>query len=227
MKIINRDKINFILGDCIEFMKTKPDNYYDLAIVDPPYGIGMGNIENHNASVKRKLTKYKKKAWDSNIPTKEYWDELFRISKNQIVFGGNYFTEHLPISKSWVFWDKLQPFDFTNYQGELVYLSNGTGIRKCVISIASGSNRVSNGSKSSAKYIRIHPTQKPVKLYRWFLVNYAEKGMKILDTHGGSHSNAIACDMEGFNLDIIEIDTDYYLSGLNAFDEYKRQLKLF
>ena len=202
-------EINFYNIDNIEFMKTKPDNYYDLAIVDPPYGIG--DKFKGGKTGKMNFNEVVEKDWDK-VPTKEYWNELFRVSKDQIVWGGNYFD--LPPSRCFIVWDKKISEDFTLAMAELAWTS----------------------FDKLAKIIRLptpktggkrHPTQKPIKLYRNVLSMYGEKGFKILDTHGGSFTNAIACDMEGFDLDIIEIDKTYFENGVNAFNEYKKQLTLF
>ena len=203
-----RDKINFYMCDNIEFMKSKPDKYYDLAIVDPEYGIGAGKMTMGTGKHKFKQGK----DWDKKIPDDEYFNELFRVSKNQIIWGGNYFTSILPPTKHWIVWDKLNP-NLSFAEGELAWQSFGKLLRIY--------------KNYSANHDKIHPTQKPVDLYRWILNKYAKKGIKILDTHGGSMTHAIACDMEGFALDICEIDEDYFKAGLKAFDEYKSQLKLF
>lgn len=216
MKTEQRGNINFYLCDNIEFMKTKPDNYYSLSIVDPPYGIGRsGQTETFTKNPKHKRKHFADKGWDYKKPTSEYWQELFRVSKNQIIWGANYFTDYLPASMGWIFWDKGQ--DLSMSDGELAYTSFNKALRRVIIN--RGQLMVEGGT--------IHPTQKPIMLYRWLLLNYAEKGMKILDTHGGSMTIAKACDMEGFALDICEIDEEYYNNGLKAFDEYKRQLTLF
>jgi len=207
-----RGGICFYNCDNIEFMKTKPDNYYDLAIVDPPYGIDIAE-------------------WDKETPTDEYFKELFRTSKKQIIWGGNYFN--LPIQRAWICWDKsvikagyLGKREFDEF--ELAWTNFDC---KCkMVRFSDIGNMSGFDGKLKINYkmkAKIHPTQKHVNIYRWLLQNYAEKGMSILDTHGGSHTNAIACDMEDFELDIVEIDQKYFADGLNAFDNYKRQLKLF
>ena len=196
-------------------MKGKPDNYYDLAIVDPPYGIGVNKMTLGNG--KNKIYRGQND-WDNCIPTKEYFDELKRVSKHQVVWGGNYMTQYLIPTSAWLFWDKgTGANDFAD--GELAWTSFGGALRKINISWV--------GANAKNGYKRIHPTEKPILLYRWILTRHAIKGMKILDTHGGSFTNAIACDMEGFDLDIIEIDKVYFDNGLKAFDNYKKQLTLF
>jgi len=207
-----RGGINFFNCDNMDFMKSKPDNYYDLAIVDPPYGLGKrttngGNKKNTQVKF---LTDMSRTNWDENVPSKEYFDELKRVCKNQIIWGGNYFE--LYNYRTFIVWDKMTYIP-TMSQVELAFTSFDSPARLVKI----------NSNQSE----RIHPTQKPVDLYRYLLKNYASIGMKILDTHGGSFTNAIACDMEGFDLDIIEIDKTYFDNGLKAFDNYKKQLTLF
>ena len=207
-----RGGICFYNIDNIEFMKTKPDNFYDLAIVDPPYGLGKklahaGNGKNAQSNF---TDDFLQKNWDEKIPPKEYFNELFRVSKNQIIWGGNYFN--LPPNRGFIIWDKMV-FIPTMSRIEQAYVSEDRLPQLIQI------------NNTNAK--RIHLTQKPIKLYRWILQNYANQGMKIIDTHGGSFTNAIACDMEGFELDICEIDKEYYNNGLKAFDEYKMQGVLF
>ncbi len=208
-------EINFYNIDCIEFMKTKPDKHYDLAIVDPPYGIGANKMTLGNG--KKKI--YRGQAdWDNTIPTAEYWQQLFRVSKNQVVWGGNYMTEYLKPTGAWLFWDKgTGENDFAD--GELAWTSYNGALRKITKSWV--------GANAKDGLERIHPTQKPIYLYRWILNRLAKQGMKILDTHGGSMSIAIACDMEGFDLDICELDKEYFEAGLKRYNEYKQQLTMF
>lgn len=215
LKKEKRGGINFYHCDNMALMKSKPDNYYDLAIVDPPYGIGANKMTLGNG--KKKIYRGEND-WDNEIPKKEYWDELFRVSKNQIVWGGNYMTEYLPPKSSWIFWDKgTGENDFAD--GELAWSSIGGALRKFTKSWV-GANAKDEGE-------RIHPTQKPVYLYRWILMKFAKKGFKILDTHGGGMGIAIACDTERYDLDICEIDTKYFKDGLTRFDLHKRQTTLF
>ena len=202
--------------DCMEAMKEMSDNEFDLAIVDPPYGInrsGQRKIITKKNKHKRKY--YQDKKWDNEIPNDKYFKELFRISKNQIIWGANYFVKHLQNSSmGWIFWDKGQ--DLTMSDGELAYTSYQKAMRRVII------NRCEIQKDGS-----IHPTQKPVKLYEWLLINYAKKGNKILDTHLGSGSIAIACHNLGFNLTGYEIDTDYYNSALKRYKDHIKQLTLF
>jgi len=207
-----RGGICFYNCDNIEFMKTKPDNYYDLAIVDPPYGLDNKSHTYHSPgqSQKNSISRFKPVKWDKTPPTPEYFRELKRVSKNQIIWGGNHFD--LPPNRGFIIWDKMVYIP-TMSQIEQAYVSEDR-LPKLV--------KINNSDPN-----RIHVTQKPVKLYRWILHNYATIGMNILDTHGGSFTNAVACDMEGFELDIIEIDKKYFKDGLKAFDVYKSQTKLF
>ena len=198
--------------DCMELMARYPDGYFSLAVVDPPYGIGAGEMT--MGSGKHKFTKDKK--WDSGIPKVDYFTELFRVSKNQIVWGGNYFTEHLPPTPHWLLWDKQNP-NLSFAEGELAWARKGKNLRI----FKHYSAQVEEGGK-------IHPTQKPIKLYDWIYKNYLPDGGKVLDTHLGSGSNRIAADRAG-NIDFIacELDKDYFEAQEKRFAEYKSQLKLF
>ena len=215
--------INFYNIDCVQFMKTIPDKHYDLAIVDPPYGIGMGASLNVNCK-----NKYNDKNWDTEIPTNEYFEQLFRVSKNQIIWGGNYFPFIWDNGcKGYIIWNKLNHHD-NRADVEMAWTSFNR-LAKYVEYMWDG-NRY--GTKGNIKgvgqpTIRIHPTQKPVFLYQWLLLNYAKKGMNILDTHGGSMTIAKACEMEGFDLDICEIDKEYFDLGVKAFNLHKSQTRLF
>jgi site-specific DNA-methyltransferase (adenine-specific) len=193
-------------------MKGKPDNYYDLSITDPPYGIGM---DGGNVGYKG-FNNLEKKDWDKEIPSKEYFEQLFRVSKNQVIFGGNYFG--LPPTRCYLVWDKGEGFYNRTYaECELAWTSFDANTCK-----------IKHDPLAKGDYKgKIHPTQKPIKLYRWILQKYAKQGDKILDTHGGSMSSAIACDMEGFDLDICEIDLDYFEAGKKRFATYKQQTTLF
>jgi site-specific DNA-methyltransferase (adenine-specific) len=191
---------------------------WDLAVVDPPYGIGIDgqkkSINLNNPKANRKEHKFK--GWDNEIPTAEYFAELWRVSKNQIVWGANYFVEHLNKgTKGWIVWYKGQE-GLTMSDAELAYSSFDCATR--VVKI----NRV-----ELLKDGTIHPTQKPIQLYRWILQNYAKADDTIIDTHGGSMSSAIACHMEGFELDICELDKEYFDAAVNRFKIYEQQQKLF
>ena len=206
---ISSDKatIRFFNCDNMEFMKDVPDKFYDLAIVDPEFGIGIGNSP-------RLVTDkgLKAKEWDNKPIGSDYFKQLFRISQNQIIWGGNYYP--LPANKHCVIWDKKQPEEFSFGMFDYAWTS------------FDGSNKMFRYSVQKEQD-KINPAQKPVQLYRWLLQNYAKPGQKIFDSHGGSFSSAIACDMEGFDLDIVELDPDYFKTALDRYKTYKSQLKLF
>lgn len=169
--------IDIFLENNLDLMKRYPDKHFPLAIVDPPYGINAGKMT--MGSGKHKFSK--DKDWDKAIPTKEYWDELFRVSENQIVWGGNYFTELLQPTPHWLVWDKQNP-NLSFAEGELAWVRKGKNLRI----FQHYSARVEDGGK-------IHPTQKPVRLYEWILLNYTKENDLVLDTHLGSASIALAC----------------------------------
>lgn len=202
--------------DCIEGMKQYPDKYFELAIVDPPYGINV----NMNAG-RKKDTKSKKrivKKWDNETPSEFYWNELFRVSKNQMVCGANYFTEFLPMSMGWVFWDKCVAPGCSFSDGELIWSSFNQALKKAVIPYSGFIGM--EGEK-------FHPTTKPVKLYKWLLTNYAKEGDKILDTHLGSGSSRIAAYDLGFEFTGFELDQDYFKASEKRFKQHTDQLTLF
>ncbi len=184
--------------DCVEGMKQYPDKYFDLAIVDPPYGIGAGNGTGRSIRVAIEKGKFKGGNWDSEIPSEEYFTELFRVSKYQIIWGGNYFP--LPPTRCVVCWDKEQPWEnFSQWEMAWTSFDRPAALFKR-----------SNGGVEPGK---IHPTQKPVKLYAWLLHKFAKPGMTILDTHLGSGSIAIACHYFGAHLTACEIDQDYFTAA--------------
>lgn len=213
--------INLYNQDCLEAMKKMDHNSYELAIVDPPYGINMdgGNI---GGGVLAKQSSYEKKDWDKSPPNQEYFDQLIRVSKNQIVFGANHFISKLPYdSPCWIVWNKKNgQNDFADC--ELAWTSFPTAVR---IVEYRWHGMLQENMKNKEQ--RIHPTQKPVGLYAWILNNYAKEGDKILDTHLGSGSIAIACHNLGFDLDGYELDVDYYEAASKRLKEHQRQLKLF
>jgi len=212
MKITNEDNM--------ELMSRYPDNYFDLAIVDPPYGIGIDVAMNANKG-KQGFKLYKGTNWDSAIPTIEYWDELDRVSKNQIVWGGNYFVEQInKNSQGWIVWNKVQR-EFTMSDAELAWTSFDKTIR--VFDLSRG-GAMGDHNKYGEK---IHPTQKPVALYKWLLDKYAKEGDKILDTHLGSGSIAIACHDYKFDLTACELDKEYFDKAMQRIENHKSQLKLF
>lgn len=206
--------INISNEDNMDLMKRYPDNHFELAIVDPPYGI---NINMNMGRKKQKRAVHKAKQWDSSVPTDDYFEELVRVSKNQIIWGGNYFS--LPLTGAWVFWDKNVPEGVSFADGELAWTSYTKTLVKAKITYT-GFQGMDNGGK-------IHPTQKPVKLYEWLLMNYAKEGDKILDTHLGSGSIALACHNLGFDLTACELDTEYYEASLKRLKQHQAQLTLF
>lgn len=214
------DNFTFFNADNMDIMAQYPDKYFDLAIVDPPYGIKVGNVYSEtskvhgNSNAKRRA--YKKIKWDDAIPDKSYFDELFRVSKNQIIWGGNYFTDMLPVSSGWVSWKKRDvKLDFN--QLELAWTSN---LKMSFIDVLwSGYWQPDMKNKQQ----RIHPTEKPTQLYDNLLYMYAKPDFKILDTHLGSGSIALAIDkankLDNMNLEFvgIELDTEYFNAAVNRF----------
>jgi len=194
--------------DNMKLMGRYEDNHFDLAIVDPPYGIDITKME---MGGRKRNKKDKNKSWDNSVPNDTYFNELFRVSKNQIIWGGNYFN--LPCSQYFAIWDK----------GETMY---GRDFAECEYAwVNKGGTRIYK--KNPNQLDRIHPTQKPVALYKWLLKNYANEGDKILDTHLGSGSIAIACHDLGFDLTACELDTDYYNAAMKRIEDHKKQLQLF
>ena len=216
--------------DCLEAMKQMDDNQFDLAIVDPPYGINADKAQNDAAKQRLKANGkskagrgwklYKETDWDNNIPKLEYWNQLQRVSKNQIVWGGNYMTEYLKPSMGWILWDKKQR-DFSLADGELAWTSFNKALR--IFSMSRG-EALAEHNKSGGRF---HPTQKPVKLYEWILDKYANEGDKILDTHLGSGSIAIACHNRGFDLTGFEIDKEYFDNAVERLRVHQSQLTMF
>ena len=201
-----RSKIELHNVDCLPFMKQCEDEQFDLAIVDPPYGIGISSNPVRQ--------QHEKKSWDNAIPSKEYFDELKRVSKHQIVWGGNYFLQYLDNTQCFLIWDKKQPFDFSLAMCEMAWTSFSKPAKIFPQSVLKERNK-------------IHPTQKPIELYKWLLTHYAEKGQKILDTHLGGGSIAIACDELGFDLTACEIDKDYFDKANKRLKPYRNQQALF
>jgi len=196
-------------ADNMEVMKTFKDKQFSLALVDPPYGIGMDGNNNWSGS------KHEVKDWDNSAPSTEYFSELMRISKNQIIWGANHFISRMPFdSKCWLIWDKKND-GFSFADGEMAWTSFDTAVRFF---------RYHRGQQTDK---RIHPTQKPVQLYKWLLQNYAKEGDTILDTHFGSLSIGIACHDMKFDLTAIELDKDYYEQAKQRLFNHQRQLTLF
>ena len=223
---MRKSQINLYNADCMEGMKEFPDNYFHLAIVDPPYGIKISKKTSFGQRSNSHFTTYKSKNWDSNKPDKAYFDELRRVSKNQIIFGGNYFTSYLEETKSWCIWDKvIGDNDFSMF--EMIYFSFKIVPKIFKYPVAKTRNTISN-QRDAVKKTRIHPTQKPVALYIWLLQNYTKSNKeRILDTHLGSGSIAIAADKLGFHLWGYELDKDYYEGAVNRLSEHRKQLRLF
>lgn len=210
----SNDNITLMNCDCMDYMATVPDKHFDLAIVDPPYGIEI------NMNMGRKAGKAKNhddKKWDDGIPDQAYFYELFRVSKFQIIWGGNYFP--LPLTKAWIFWDKLVPDGVDFADGELAWTSGDKTLKKITV-VYTGFHGMDNGGK-------IHPTQKPVALYKKLLKHYATPKFKVLDTHLGSGSHAIACYDFGCELVACEKDKDYYESLIKRFKNHTSQQTLF
>ena len=209
--------------DCIEGMKQFPDKYFDLAIVDPPYGIGENGSKNHTRGSLAKAKNYKAFAGgDVQPPNEEYFEELFRISKNQIIFGANHFISRMPYDSScWIVWDKVNgESDFADR--ELAWTSFKSAVRKFEFRWAG----MLQGNMKN-KEVRIHPTQKPVALYEWLLSRYAKVGDIILDTHVGSASSLLACHRTNHKFVGFELDEHYYKLSKERLDNEMSQLRLF
>ena len=198
--------------DCLEYLKSCKDGEFDLAIVDPPYGINVNvSMGRRKGNVKSDYHKFA--GGDESIPSAEYFKELLRVSKNQIVWGGNYMTEHLDPSPCWLLWDKGFSEDVTFAQFEMAWTSFKTSAKKF--------------DKSPNQLNRIHPTQKPTDLYKWLLSRYGKEGDRILDTHLGSGSIAIACHDLKFDLVGLELDEKYFNKATKRLKEHQSQLSLF
>ena len=195
--------------DCVEGMKKFPDKYFELAIVDPPYGISVTKMRMGNRNI-NKIDK--SKSWDDAIPNEKYFNELFRVSKNQIIWGGNYFS--LPGTRCYLIWDK----------GESMY---GRSFAECEYAWTSFDESARIKKIYPNQSDRIHPTQKPQDLYEWILTKYAVKGDKILDTHVGSASSLIACHNLGFSYTGFEIDKVYYDMATKRLETHKAQIDMF
>ena len=198
--------------DNMELMSRYPDNHFQLAIVDPPYGIG--DKFKGGKSGKMNFNEVVEKGWDNETPTREYFDELKRVSKNQIIWGGNYFLYNLGNTRCFICWDKKISEDFTLAMAELAWTSF---------------DKLAKIFRMSVPKIggKIHPTQKPVKLYEWLLMNYANEGDKILDTHLGSGSIALACHNLKFDLTACELDKEYYDAAMKRLKKHQQQLTMF
>ncbi|MEN6634429.1 MAG: DNA methyltransferase [Clostridiaceae bacterium] len=198
--------------DCLEAMREFPDKFFSLSVVDPPYGI---DINMNMGRRKGEARKHDEKAWDNSIPNDEYFKELFRVSENQIIWGGNYFN--LPTSQAWIYWHKSVPEGVSFSDGELAWTSFDRALKEARIPYSGF-----NGSEG-----KIHPTQKPISLYVWILKNYAKRGDKILDTHVGSASSLIACHRMGFEAWGFELDVDYFRAASERLEKEKAMSPLF
>jgi site-specific DNA-methyltransferase (adenine-specific) len=211
------DKLTITNEDNMALMARYPDNYFDLAIVDPPYGIGGGvdnrkAIETKSGNNLRRLARKGGVEWDKTIPNNEYFDELKRVSKNQIIWGGNYMIENLKNTRCFIVWDKM------------TYIPSMSQIEMAWTSFKTHSQLVKINSNQTG---RIHISQKPVELYKWLLDKYAKPNDKILDTHLGSGSIAIACHDYGFELTVCELDAEYYDKAIERINNHVSQLTMF
>lgn len=214
---------NIILADCMDIMATIPNKYFNIGIIDCPYGIKEDGRNNHTRGKLTASKNYSDKVkYDNCSPDKKYFDELFRISKNQIIFGANHFISKIPYDSScWIVWDKDNGLtDFADC--ELAWTSFNTAVRKFKYK---WQGMLQENMKD--KDILQHPNQKPVALYRWLLQNYAKTGDKIIDTHSGSGSLACACHLEKFDFLAIEKDEDYYKASVDRLETLRSQGTLF
>ena len=209
--------IELINCDCMEYMARLPDKSFDLAIVDPPYGGGDIAAFTPRAKGTTKNKIHALTTWNNEAPTAEYFKELFRVSDNQIIWGANHYPQHLSSSRGWIFWDKLYENTYNFSAGELAYTSFDRVLKMVRMSQRCTPNTPQN----------IHPTQKPVKLYDWLLHNYAKPGQRILDTHMGSGSSAIAAHYFGVDFVGCELDEDYYNAAKKRFELSTAQRTLF
>jgi len=196
--------------DCMDLMARYPNKHFDLAVVDPPYGICYSR---RKSKTKNSLIQYTPKDWDNQTPDQDYWNELFRVSKNQIVWGGNYFD--LPPTRCFIVWDKCQPEGLDQAMCEMAWTS------------FNASAKIYKTSIQQIQFTRIHPTQKPVKLYDWIFKNYASEGQLILDTHLGSGSSRIAAHKNKLNFVGCELDKEYFDASVKRYNQFISQLTLF
>ena len=220
--------IEFYNKDCVQAMKEYPDKYFDLAIVDPVYGdVTSGGYMTHNVGQRIGTGKANQKGyhaglWQQEKTGKDYFDELFRVSKNQVIWGGNYFIDNLYPSQCWIIWDKQHPEGLSFADAELAW----TSFDKATRIFRFMWNGMLQGDMAN-KEDRIHPTQKPVKLYEWLLSRFANPGDKILDTHVGSGSSLIACHRMKFDVVGFEIDETYYKQTKERVDQETKQIDIF
>lgn len=232
--------------DCMDSLKNYDKHHFDLAIIDPEYGIGENQGQDKSRNINRvdhrngkpiiiRHKGYAPKNWDKKPAGSQYFEELFRVSKHQIIWGANHFIENLPANKRnsscWIVWDKVNG-DSHFADCELAWTSFTSAVRlfsfmwSGMIQGSLSNGKISEGNQL-LKEKRIHPTQKPVQLYKWLLQNYAQQGWSILDTHVGSGSSRIAADQLGFDFTGYEIDADYFAAQEKRYQQHKAQLKLF
>jgi site-specific DNA-methyltransferase (adenine-specific) len=222
-------EFGFYNMDCIEGMKQFPDKYFDLAIVDPPYGIGVGSMAYTNGVqiVGNALAKRRDysghKEWDRKPPKQEYFNELFRVSKQQVIWGGNYFTDKLPPTKSWLVWDKRCAEKYTNDFADCELAWCSKGVARVFRYLYNGMIQENMKNKED----RFHPTQKPIALYEWIINHYAKEGDIILDTHVGSASSLIACHNTNHKFVGFELDPIYYKKAKERLDAELAQTNIF
>lgn len=216
--------------DCLEGMKQFPDGFFDLAIVDPPYGIGVmtmnytksGAVRTHGYAAAKRRDYRKQSEWDVK-PDKAYFDELSRVAKRKIIWGGNYFSDMLPPSKSFIVWDKRCNDAMRNDFADCEYAWADYGVARMFRFVWNG--MIQGNMKDKEE--RFHPTQKPVALYEWILNNYAKPGDKILDTHVGSASSLIACHNLGFQYVGFELDPEYFRKASERLEDARAQTSIF
>lgn len=205
--------ITYTNEDCLVGMARYPDKYFELAIVDPPYGLGDKLLKGgKNGNVVQMGKMYERSEWDDVKPTQEYFTELFRVSQNQIVCGANYFSDMIPPSRGIIAWDKMKGNNHNFSHFELIWTSFD-----CIARIFKQCSNLDG---------RFHPTQKPVALYKWLLTNYAKPGDEILDTHVGSATSLIACYDMGFDAVGFELDKEYYEASMQRLQDFMQQPKI-
>jgi site-specific DNA-methyltransferase (adenine-specific) len=213
--------INKIINvDCLDILKQLPDKSIDLILTDPPYGIDISKTGRVGGNNIAKTKNYGNKEWDNSIPSAELFSEIFRVSKNQIIFGGNYFVEYLKNSSCWIVWDKNNSGNFADC--ELAYTSFKTAVRKYKYT---WNGMIQENMKH--KEVRVHPTQKPLALFEWCLQNYSKEGDLVLDCFSGSGTTAVACHNLKRRFICIEKDVDYYKASVERLERVQEQLELF
>lgn len=226
--------IKLINSDCLQAMKEMQDKAFDLAIVDPPYGLGLSMINRvdgnrRNGRHSKTVVRHDDKSWNDSVPSPEYFLELHRVSRNQIIWGCNYYAQWIP-AKGRIVHDKMMGTENTAFNWSHADLASCSLFNRIVMFRYQWAGNKQNGTinwNNTGIDSRIHPTQKPVALYKWLLTNYAKQGEKILDTHGGSMSIAIACHDLGFDLELYEIDKDYFYAGKERLERHMAQTNLF